>query len=72
MNTRVLETTDPKVHANNVQRMLTDVVDHLRADLALIREPKAQALFETAAEVLLGLRTAFQHYETGEEEALRG
>jgi hypothetical protein len=28
-------------------------------------------LFETAAEVLIGLQTAFDHYERGEEAAMR-
>ena len=69
MDTAVIDSDDPKVHAGNVQTMLTEVVDYLRADLGLINEPKAQALFETAAEVLIGLRTAFEHYEMGEEQA---
>jgi hypothetical protein len=72
MKTDAIETTsDPKVHAHNVQGMLTEVVDHLRQDLELIKEPKAQALFETGAEVLVGLRTAFEHYATGAEKAFR-
>jgi hypothetical protein len=36
-----------------------------------VDEPKAQALFETSAEVLDGLRTAFRHYEGGAEAAMR-
>jgi hypothetical protein len=63
---------DPKVHAHHVQGMLTEVADHLRQDLGRMEEePKAQALFETGAEVLLGLRTAFEHYATGAEKAMR-
>jgi hypothetical protein len=54
-----------------MERMLSETISHLRADLNRIEEPKAQALFETAAEVLTGLRTAFQHYEGGTEEAMR-
>jgi hypothetical protein len=65
------DTSDPKVHARNVQGMLTGVIDHLREDLEKISEPKAQVLFETAAEVLSGLRTAFEHYETAAEPAMR-
>jgi hypothetical protein len=34
-------------------------------------EPKAQALFETAAEVLTGLVKAFDDYEKKSEEAWR-
>jgi hypothetical protein len=65
------ETNDPKVHARNVGGMLKEVIDHLREDLDRFDEPKAQALFETGAEVLTGLRTAFQHYETAAEPAMR-
>lgn len=50
--------------------MLTEVIDHLREDLDRIDEPKAQALFETSAEVLTGLRTAFEHYERGTEKGM--
>lgn len=42
---------------------------HLRGDINKIDEPKAQALFETAAEVINGLDTAFKHYEEKSEEA---
>jgi hypothetical protein len=41
----------------------------LRGDISKIDEPKGQALFETAAEVLTGLDTAFKHYEEKSEDA---
>ncbi|HEU4754023.1 MAG TPA: hypothetical protein VFU47_13015 [Armatimonadota bacterium] len=62
---------DPRHHTCNVRGMLDDLVQHLREDIGKVDEPKAQALFETAAEVLLGLRTAFQHYEQASEPAMR-
>ena len=62
---------DPKHHVKHVEGKLTELVDHLRADVTSVSEPKAQALFETAAEVLIGLRTAFTHYESGSESAMR-
>ena len=71
MKTENLETLDPKTHARNIQRMLTEVIDHVRSDADLVKEPKAQALFEMSAEVLIGLRTAYHHYETGAEPAMR-
>jgi hypothetical protein len=71
MKTESIPTNDPKVHARNIQQMLSDVIEHLRSDLDLVKEPKAQALFETSAEVLIGLRTAYEHYEKGAEEAMR-
>jgi hypothetical protein len=51
---------DPNYHAANVSKMLGELVDHLRDDIQQFDEPKAQALFETSAEVLLELRTAFE------------
>jgi hypothetical protein len=35
------------------------LIDHLRGDINKIEDPKAQALFETTAEVISGLDTAF-------------
>ena len=46
-----------------------ELIEHLRADVNKIDEPKAQALFEAAAEVISGLDTAFKHYEEKSEEA---
>ena len=43
----------------------------MREDTGKFDEPKAQALFETSAEVLQGLRKAFDHYESGAEPAMR-
>jgi len=63
--------TDPRHHTANVKQMFDELIDHLREDTEKFDEPKAQAMFETAAEVLQGLKTAFEHYESGEEKALR-
>ena len=51
--------------------MLEALESHLREDLTQFDEPKAQALFETAAEVLGGLHAAFDHYQRGSEPAMR-
>ena len=42
---------------------LKELVDHLREDIGKVQDPKAQARFETSAEVLTGLVTAYEHYE---------
>jgi hypothetical protein len=62
---------DPRHHTSNIKDMLEELIDHLREDTAKFDEPKAQAMFETSAEVLSGIRTAFEHYETGAERAMR-
>ncbi len=63
--------SDPRHHTSNVKGMLDDLIQHLRDDVRKFDDPKAQALFETSAEVLSGLRTAFDHYEKGSEAAMR-
>ena len=57
---------DPRHHTSKLHSMLSDVVQHAREDSDKINEPKAQALFETTAEVCTGLATAYEHYERQE------
>lgn len=71
MKTRSEASNNPNVHTQNIRGMLDDLIDHLREDIDKVSEPKAQALFETSAEVLTGLRTAFEHYERGAENGMR-
>ncbi|PYI85434.1 MAG: hypothetical protein DME26_11100 [Verrucomicrobia bacterium] len=61
--------TDPLHHTLKVKGMLKPIIEHLREDITKIAEPKAQALFETSAEVLTGLVKAFDHYEQKSEKA---
>lgn len=63
--------TDPRHHTAKIKAMLTDVISHVREDVNKVNEPKAQALFETTAEVLNGLATAYSHYEQQSESAWR-
>jgi len=58
---------DPRAHTANVRKEFRQLIDHLRGDINKIEEPKAQALFETTAEVISGLDTAFKHYEEKSE-----
>jgi hypothetical protein len=64
-----IATKDPKAHTANVRKEFRLLIDHLRGDIDKIEEPKAQALFETTAEVIRGLDTAFKHYEEKSEKA---
>ena len=63
---------DPAVHSKNIQRQLTDLVEHLREDIEVVDDPRFAALLETSAEVVNGLKTAFAHYDQGRERAWRG
>jgi hypothetical protein len=60
---------DPRAHTANVREELRELIEHLREDVKKMEDPKAQALFETAAEVITGLDTAFKHYEEKSEAA---
>jgi hypothetical protein len=56
--------SDPRYHTAKVKKVLDDLIADLREDTEHFSEPNARALFETSADVLEGLRTAFDHYET--------
>jgi hypothetical protein len=43
---------DPRAHMGNVRKEFRELIEHLRGDINKIDEPKANALFETAAEVI--------------------
>jgi hypothetical protein len=60
---------DPRHHTAKLKQMLTEVIEHARKDVAKVNDPKAQALFETTAEVLGGLKKAYEHFEQHAEGA---
>ncbi len=56
-------------HTQKLKAQMRQLIEHLRQDVAKVPEPKAQALFETSAEVLTGLVKAFDDYEQQSEPA---
>lgn len=60
---------DPLFHTKRLKDQMQDLIEHLREDVGHVDDPQAQALFETSAEVLGGLKKAFEHYEQKNEEA---
>ena len=62
---------NPIHHTQKIKGQMRQLIDHLRADAGKVTEPKAQALFETSAEVLTGLVKAFDDYEKKSEAAWR-
>jgi len=60
---------NPIHHTQKIKARMRQLIDHLREDAGKITEPKAQALFETSAEVLTGLAKAFDDYEVKNEAA---
>jgi hypothetical protein len=69
MNATIIDSPDPKVHSQHIQEMLDEMITHSRQDIERVKEPRFQALLETAAEVLTGLKTAFRDYSEGKEKA---
>lgn len=63
--------TDPREHVQEIRDRLQTLIDQLHGYIRKIDEPQARALFETSAEVLEGLKTAFAHYEDKSEPAWR-
>lgn len=62
---------NPLYHTQKMKDRFRELVDHLHQDVGKVNEPKAQALFETSAEVLNGLAKAFEDYEKKNEQAWR-
>ena len=63
--------SDPRHHTLKIRNMLQDSIKHIRYDVTKVSDPQAQALFETSAEVLSGLVTAYEHFEQRNETAWR-
>jgi hypothetical protein len=64
-----LPESDPRHHTAQLKEMLRQTAQHAREDVEKVTDPKAKALFETSAEVLLGLVTAYEHFEQRSEPA---
>jgi hypothetical protein len=59
----------PRHHPATIKEKLTGVIEQARSDVDKLDDPKAQALFETTAEVLSGFNKAYEDYEQGTEAA---
>jgi hypothetical protein len=66
-----LSENNPIHHTQKIKAQMRQLIEHLREDVGKVMEPKAQALFETSAEVLTGLVKAFDDYESKNETAWR-
>ena len=56
-------------HTQKLKGMMHELIDHLRADVDRVSDPKARAMFETSAEVVIGLVKAFDDFERKDEPA---
>jgi len=55
-----------------MQQILNDVALHAREDIEKIEDPRLKALLENTAEVVLALKTTFQHFSDKSENAWKG
>jgi hypothetical protein len=63
--------SEPATHSTHLQQEIASLIDHLHRDIKRAPEPQFQALLETSAEVLGGLRKAFEDYGKHTEAAWR-
>ena len=61
--------SDPMDHVSNLKSEFSALIEHLREDISKIEDRSAKALFETSAEVLIGLKKAFTDFESKSEPA---
>ena len=72
MATNLHETSrDAKVHTANLRTQMEELIDHLRKDVSMVDDPRAKAIFETSAEVLIGLTKTLRDYDEGKETAFK-
>jgi len=62
---------DPEQRVRATRERLDALVGDLRRDVGHTDDPRFKALFETSAEVLIGLVKAFSDYERNNEAAWR-
>ncbi len=58
-----LPESDPIRHTQKLKQKLHDLANHTREDVSKVSDPKAQDLFETTTEVLLGLAKPSDDFE---------
>ena len=64
-------TNNSMVHASNLKKEFSALINHLHSDVEKVADPSAKALFEVSAEVLIGLEKAFTDYEEKNEVVWR-
>jgi hypothetical protein len=65
-----MQTKHAKAETRRIKEMLTEVIESARSASTRVGIPKAETLLETTAEILAGLRTAYEHYEEEAEPAM--
>lgn len=53
---------DPRVHCEHIEQQIDELIQHTQADIQRVTEPRFQSLLSATADVLHGLKLAYQHY----------
>jgi hypothetical protein len=53
---------DPRVHCAHIENQIDELIQHAQADIERVTESRFQALLSATADVLNGLKAAYQHY----------
>jgi hypothetical protein len=69
MGTEGGNSTDPHVHSEHIQEQLSQLVGHIREAVGRVTDARFQAILETTAEVLIGLESVYERFDSGKEAA---
>jgi len=64
------QSSSPVVHSQNIRRQLTELIEHLNADLTRVDDLRFRTLLEVSAEMLKGVRSAFAQYDEQRERSV--
>jgi hypothetical protein len=56
------DSPSPAVHSQNIRRQLTELIEHVEADMGRVDDPRFRGLLEKSGEVLKSLRTLFERF----------
>src|SRR5687768_289495 len=59
--------SSPRVHSENIQRELSQLINHLEADTHRVTDRRFRGLLEKSAEVLKDLRSLFERFGPGDQ-----
>ena len=67
-----MTTASQQICFHNTQELkerMRELIDHLRADMGYVADPRTRAMFENSAAVLTGLIKEFDEYEMNHGES---
>ena len=64
-----LDPNDPRAHTALMEKRFKETINELRSEIKTLQDPRAKALFETAAEEIGGLENGFHGYGKGDRPA---